>query len=81
MQISFWLLSYGFIVASSCGLDAASSCGYIAAKARSCAYIYAYIYLNRDLWKPALMTFMTFYVKIVWKTPKIKKFDMFKYCL
>ena len=39
------------------------------------------IYMSHDLWKPALMTFGTFYVKIIWKTPKIKNFDMFKYCL
>ena len=26
--------------------------------------------MSRDLWKPALMTFRTFYVKIIWKTPK-----------
>ena len=37
--------------------------------------------MSHDLWKPALMTFKTFYVKIIWKTTKIKKFDMFKYCL
>ena len=32
-----------------------------------------YIYMSRDLWTPALMTFSTFYVKIIWKTPKLKK--------
>ena len=37
--------------------------------------------MSHDLWKPALMTFRTFNVKIIWKTPKTKKFDMFIYYL
>ena len=37
--------------------------------------------VSHDLWKPALMTFRTFYVKIIWKTPKIKKIDMYIDCL
>ena len=39
------------------------------------------IYMSRDLWKPALMTFRTFYVKTIWKTPNIEDFDMIIYCL
>ena len=31
---------------------------------------YSWKYLSHDLWKPALMTFSTYYVKIIWKTPK-----------
>ena len=37
--------------------------------------------MNHDLWKPALMTFRTFYVKTLKKQKKNKELDMFLYCL